>query len=124
MALTIDERDEISRGLVVHKSMQSIAAELGRSPSTISREIYRNGGCISYRVNKAEAAAWERARRPKDCKLKHRAKLCRIIAERLTKNWSPVQILGWLTRCRPDDERTTCLTRLFTKAFSCKPVAY
>lgn len=103
-ALTIDEREAISRGLVAHKSMRSIAAELGRSPSTISREINRNGGCKSYRANKAEAATWERARRPKDCKLKHRTKLCRIIAKKLTKHWSPEQISGWLKLRYPNDE--------------------
>ncbi len=103
-ALTIEEREAISRGLVAHKSMRSIAAELGRSPSTISREISRNGGCKSYRANKAEAAAWERARRPKDCKLKYRAKLCRIIAKKLTEHWSPEQISGWLKLRYPNDE--------------------
>ena len=103
-ALTIDEREAISRGLVARKSMRSIAAELGRSPSTISREINRNGGRKSYRANKAEVATWERARRPKDCKLKHRPKLCRIIAKKLTNHWSPEQISGWLKLRYPNDE--------------------
>ena len=65
LALTLAEREEISRGLATGHSLRSIAAKLGRSPSTISREIRRNGGRCCYRANRAEQAAWDRARRPK-----------------------------------------------------------
>lgn len=104
LALTLSEREEISRGLVAAKSMREIAGNLNRSPSTISREIQRNGGVNHYRANKAEHAAWERAHRPKPCKLALRAKLKRIVAKKLKGDWSPEQIAGWLKRTYPDDE--------------------
>ena len=68
-ALSLAEREEISRALVVGESIRSIAARLGRAPSTISREIKRNGGHGSYRATQADQAAWDRAHRPKACKL-------------------------------------------------------
>ena len=67
--LTLSEREEISRGLVAHLSFRSIAMQLGRSPSTISREVNRNGGLKHYRATQADQAAWDRAHRPKPCKL-------------------------------------------------------
>ncbi len=69
LALTLSEREEISRGVVAGGSIRSMAATLGRAPSTVSREIRRNGGRERYRANRADQAAWERARRPKICKL-------------------------------------------------------
>jgi IS30 family transposase len=102
-ALTLEEREEISRALTVGQSMRSIAARLGRSPSTISREIGRNGGRCSYRATLAEQAAWERTLRPKLCKLAKNRALAGIVADMLRMLWSPEQIAGWLTHTYPND---------------------
>ncbi len=104
LALTLAEREEISRGVVVGYSIRSIASELGRAPSTVSREIRRNGGRQQYRASKADQAAWDRAHRPKTCKLAQNRALARIVAEKLQCRWSPRQIAGWLKRTCPDDE--------------------
>jgi len=104
LALTLAEREEISRGVVAGLSMRSIAAELGRAASTVSREIRRNGGRRRYRANKADEAAWQRAHRPKTCKLAQNRALARIVARKLQCRWSPRQIAGWLKRTYPDDE--------------------
>ena len=102
--LTLSEREEISRGLVAHLSFRSIAMQLGRSPSTISREVNRNGGLKHYRATQADQAAWDRAHRPKPCKLVGNSLLRRLIARKLRGNWSPEQIAGWLKREYPGDE--------------------
>ena len=104
LALTLDEREEISRGIAVGLSARAIAAQLSRAPSTISREINRNGGRRHYRANKADEAAWQRAHRPKTCKLAQNPALAHIVAEKLMGRWSPRQIAGWLKRTCPDDE--------------------
>jgi IS30 family transposase len=104
LSLTLAEREEISRGLVADHSVRSIAASLGRAPSTISREVNRNGGRRHYRANKADQAAWKRAHRPKRCKLVKNRALARIVAKKLKQLWSPEQIAGWLKRTYPDDE--------------------
>ena len=104
LALSLEEREEISRGMVAGQSARSIADSLGRAPSTVSREIKRNGGCEGYRANKADQAAWDRARRPKTCKLAKNRALARIVATKLRLRWSPRQIAGWLKRTFPDDE--------------------
>lgn len=104
LALTLAEREEISRGMVAGCSICSIAASLGRSPSTISREISRNGGQQYYRANQADQAAWDRAHRPKICKLVANRSLAHIVAKKLRLEWSPEQIAGWLKRTYPDDE--------------------
>ena len=104
LALTLSEREEISRGLARHLPMRSIAATLGRAPSTVSREISRNGGRRGYRANTADQAARERAHRPKRCKLAQNRALARIVAKKLQLNWAPEQIAGWLKRTYPDDE--------------------
>ncbi len=104
IGLTLWEREEISRGLVAHLSLRSIASQLGRSPSTISREVNRNGGRRHYRANRADQAAWDRAHRPKQCKLASNPQLSRIVARKLMINWSPEQIAGWLKREYPGDE--------------------
>jgi IS30 family transposase len=104
LALTVSEREEISRGLVAGHSIRSIACALGRAPSTISRELKRNGGREGYRASPAEQAAWDRARRPKACKLAKRPDLARRVAEKLQLEWSPRQIAGWLKRAYPHDE--------------------
>ena len=104
LALRMSEREEISRGVVAGHSICLIAESLGRAPSTVSREIDRNGGRQRYRANKADQAAWDRARRPKRCKLVENCALARIVAKKLTQLWSPEQIAGWLKRTYPDDE--------------------
>ena len=104
LALTLAEREEISRGVVVGESVRSIALSLGRHPSTVSREINRNGGRRCYRASQADEAAWDRARRPKPCKLVENHALARIVAKKLRELWSPEQIAGWLKYAYPDDE--------------------
>jgi IS30 family transposase len=103
-ALTLAEREEIFRGLVAERSLRSIAFSLGRAPSTVSREIRRNGGRDGYSIAGADDAAWDRALRPKVCKLvRHRA-LARLVAGKLKHQWSPEEIAGWLRREYPNDE--------------------
>jgi IS30 family transposase len=104
LALSLAEREEISRGIVAGHSIRSIAQTLGRAPSTVSRELQRNGGRQLYRANQADQAAWDRAHRPKRCKLVANRALARIVARKLTLHWSPDQIAGWLKRTYPDDE--------------------
>jgi len=104
LSLSLSEREEISRGIVAHLSLRSIAAQLGRAPSTISREIHRNGGQTCYRANQGDQAAWDRAHRPKPCKLAGHPMLRRNVARKLSLNWSPEQIAGWLKRTYPGDE--------------------
>ena len=104
VSLTIAEREEISRGIAAKRSMRSIAVELGRSPSTVSREIARNGGRSSYRAADAEGNAWDKGRRPKSSKLADSGRLRRIVERKLRLDWSPEQISGWLKRSFPDDE--------------------
>jgi IS30 family transposase len=86
------------------QSMRSIAARLGRAPSTISREIGRNGGQDGYRATLADQAAWERALRPKLCKLAKNRALAVIVADMLRMLWSPEQIAGWLKHTYPHDQ--------------------
>jgi IS30 family transposase len=107
LALTQAEREEISRGVVAGRSLRSIAASLGRAPSTVSREINRNGGRRRYRANDADQAGWDRAHRPQACKLVQNRALARIVASKLQLQWAPRQIAGWLKRTYPDDENFT-----------------
>ena len=102
--LTLAEREEISRGIVAGRSIRSIATDLGRAPSTVSRELQRNGGRRQYRANQADQAAWDRSHRPKTCKLAQNPAAARLVAGKLMKRWSPRQIAGWLKRSYPDDE--------------------
>lgn len=104
LALTLAEREEISRSLVAGRSIRSIAASLRRAASTISREINRNGGLASYRASTADQAAWDRAHRPKPCKLVANPELARIVAGKLQRLWAPEQIAGWLKHEYPSDE--------------------
>jgi len=104
-ALTVAEREEISRGLVAGRSMRALAAQLGRAPSTISREIGRNGGREIYRAMASDQAAWERGRRPKFCKLACQPALRRTVSAKLRRKWLPEQIAGWLKRNFPDEEQ-------------------
>jgi IS30 family transposase len=103
-ALTLSEREEISRGLAAHQSARSMAKLLGRSPSTVSRELSRNGGYNGYRAALADEKAWVQALRPKRCKLANSPRLRRAVASKLRLNWAPEQIAGWLKRTHPDDE--------------------
>ena len=104
LALTVSEREEISRGIAAHQSARSMARLLGRSPSTVSRELSRNGGYDRYRAALADEKAWARARRPKRCKLANSPQLRQAVAGKLRLNWSPEQIAGWLKRAHPGDE--------------------
>jgi IS30 family transposase len=104
LSLTLSERETISRGIAANLSIRTIASQLGRAPSSISREINRNGGYYEYRASEADEAAWDRARRPKPCKLVCHKPLARIVAKKLKSQWSPQQIAGWLKRAYPDNE--------------------
>jgi IS30 family transposase len=104
LSLTLAEREEISRGLVAKHSLRSIAESMGRAPSTVSREVNRNGGRRRYRANQADQAAWDRAHRPQQCKLVKNRALAYIVAKKLKQLWSPEQIAGWLKHTYPDDE--------------------
>jgi IS30 family transposase len=104
-ALTSVEREQISRGLAAEQSIRAIARALQRSPSTISREVTRNGGPARYRAVEAERRAWHRAARPKPCRLVEHATLRALVATKLAREWSPAQIAGWLRREYPADAR-------------------
>ncbi len=97
-ALTPKEREEISRGIATGLSLRGIASKLSRSPSTISREVSRNGGRSQYRASVADLEAWDRSRRPKLCKLATQPQLRNLVARKLRLNWSPEQISGWLAK--------------------------
>jgi IS30 family transposase len=96
--LSAGEREEISRGLAAGESLRCIAGRLRRAPSTISREVSRNGGRGRYRAAASDQAAWGRARRPKRCKLATNGRLREVVASKLGADWSPQQIAGWLVR--------------------------
>lgn len=100
--LSSDEREEISRQLAATMTLRQIARALGRAPSTISREVQRHGGRVRYRARLADAAAWQRAQRPKACRLLTHAPLRARVTRKLQQRWSPEQIAGWLRRTYPD----------------------
>ncbi|MDF7225062.1 IS30 family transposase [Proteus mirabilis] len=102
LSLSLDEREEISRGLAEKCSIREIAKKISRAPSTVSREIRRHGGLTNYHAAKADKKAWDNALRPKACKLSQNPTLCKIIAEKMHRGWSPEQIAGWLKRNYPD----------------------
>lgn len=102
-ALSLAEREEISRGLSVSEPLRAIARRLGRSPSTISREVRRNGGVARYRATASDQAAWDRALRPKPCKLACSPSLAQAVSVKLRRKWSPEQIAGWLRRSFPKE---------------------
>src|SRR5450830_145913 len=83
--LSLAEREEISRGLAGGLSVRLIARRLGRSPSTVSREVARHGGSERYRASRADARAWSWARRPKLCKLAATPLLRELVAGKLTQ---------------------------------------
>ena len=104
LALTLAEREEVSRGIAAGCSIRSIARSLDRAPSTVSREIKRNGGHKRYRAQVAETRAWKQALRPKRCKLAANEVLRDRVVEKLELEWSPEQIAGWLKRTHPEHE--------------------
>ena len=104
LALSLSEREDISRGIVAERSIRLMAGLLSRSPSTVSREISRNGGYDRYRAALADERACDGARRPKRCKLARHPPLRRVVARKLRLNWSPEQIAGWLKRTYRGEE--------------------
>ena len=103
LALTLTEREAISRGRASGTSVRQISRQLRRAPSTVSREVCRHGGRRRYRAATADAVAWARGRRPKRCRLATHPALRDAVATKLTQKWSPQQIAGWLRRAYPDD---------------------
>jgi len=103
-ALTLQEREDISRGIASGQSLRAIARRLQRSVSTVSREVARHGGRGQYRASEADSQAWESARRPKPCRLATHIALREMVAGKLMQDWSPQQISGWLKRQYPNDE--------------------
>jgi IS30 family transposase len=97
------EREEISRGVAAGQSCRQIAERLGRAPSTVSRELARNGGRHHYRAQAADAAAYHRAQRPKPAKLVLEQRLRVVVEAKLALRWSPEQIAGWLPLAYPSD---------------------
>jgi IS30 family transposase len=103
LALTLAEREDISRGIACGWSIRGIAKRLERAASTVSREVARHGGGAQYRANEADQQAWDSALRPKRCLLALHDKLCTMVASKLLLDWSPEQISGWLKRQYPED---------------------
>ncbi len=102
--LSLDEREEISRGVAAGDSLRMVATRLGRAPSTISRELARNGGRHRYRAHHADKTAWRRAKRPKPSKLAENPVLRAVVEENLAEWWSPQQVVLWLKRTYPDNQ--------------------
>ncbi|MFF3225105.1 IS30 family transposase [Nocardia suismassiliense] len=98
LRLSLFEREEISRGLAAGESLQTIAARLGRAPSTVTREVAGNAGWYRYRALAADHGAWARAVRPKPTKLSRDRPLAELVSGLLARRWSPQQIAGWLRR--------------------------
>ena len=103
--LSFAEREEISRGLAAGRSLRAIAAGLGRSASTVCREVAAHGGRDRYRAAAADQHAWSQATRPKACKLATNPALADLVAEKLRRRWSPQQIAGWLKVTYPDNQQ-------------------
>ena len=105
LALTLAEREDISRGLASDSPIREIARLLKRSASTVSREVARHGGGPAYRAHDADRRAWMSALRPKRCLLAGNRRLCDVVARKLILDWSPEQISGWLKTGYPNNER-------------------
>jgi IS30 family transposase len=101
--LSVAEREEISRGVAAGEPCRQIAGRLGRAPSTVSRELARNGGRGCYRAQAADAAAFRRGQRPKPAKLAVELRLRAVVEAKLARRWSPEQIAGWLPLAYPQD---------------------
>jgi len=104
LALTLAEREDISRGIASGSSIREISSRLDRAASTVSREVIRHGGRPAYRAHDADSQAWGAALRPKRCLLAVNRKLRNMVASKLILDWSPEQISGWLKTQYPDDE--------------------
>jgi len=104
IALTLAEREDISRGIASGSSLRVIAQGLRRACSTVSREVARHGGRAQYRASEADQQAWESALRPKPCRLATHSKLQELVASKLMQDWSPEQISGWLKMEYPNNE--------------------
>jgi len=104
LALTLGERENISRGIASGSPLREIARRLDRAASTVSREISGHGGRPAYRAHVADGRAWDSTLRPKKCLLAVNRKLRDIVASKLILDWSPEQISGWLKTQYPDDE--------------------
>ena len=102
-ALTLSEREAISRGVARGVSLRQISRELGRVPSTVSREVRRHGGRRRYRAAAADRRAWACGRRPKRCRLALHPALRDAVAAKLALEWAPQQIAGWLRQAYPTD---------------------
>jgi transposase, IS30 family len=120
LALGLEEREEISRGIAAGRSVRAIARSLGRSPSTISRELSRNGGGQAYRATRADKQAWVRALRPKRCRLACHGELRWRVAHKLALQWSPEQIAGWLRRQYPGDPGMRISHEAIYRSLSCE----
>src|SRR5271169_5773561 len=103
LALTLAEREDISRGIASDSSIREIARRMNRAASTVSREVIRHAGRPAYRAHDADCQAWVSALRPKRCLLAANRKLRDIVASKLILDWSPEQISGWLKTRYPDD---------------------
>ncbi len=103
LALTPREREDISRHLACGQSLRAISRRLRRAPSTVCRDVARNGGRQRYRAARADVQAWRRSRRPQPCRLSSRPALRRTVARKLAQQWSPQQIAGWLRHTFPSD---------------------
>ena len=102
LRLSLEEREEISRGLAAGDSIRAIAQSLGRSPSTVYREVNANGGRRKYRALVADLAACRRGLRPKRAKLAQCRRLRGVVERKLEAKWSPEQISAWLALEYPD----------------------
>jgi IS30 family transposase len=103
-ALSLAEREDVSRGIASGCSIRAIAQQVRRAPSTVSREVARHGGRAQYRASEADSHAWESALRPKPCRLSTNSRLQEIVASKLVQDWSPKQISGWLKQSYPGNE--------------------
>jgi IS30 family transposase len=103
-SLSLEGREEISRGIARGHSARAIACALGRSHATIAREIDRCGGRTRHRAHAADREAWRRSRRPRPSKLELCPELRRLVEERLREDHSPERIAGWLRLAYPDNE--------------------
>jgi hypothetical protein len=124
LALTLAEREDISRGIASGSSLCEIASRLDRATSTVSREVSRHGGLPVYRAHEADDQAWDSALRPKRCLLAVNRKLRNIVASKLILDWSPEQISGWLKTEYPDDESVRVSHETITVACSFKRGQY
>src|SRR5215468_4743368 len=104
LALTLAERENISRGIASGSSIREIASGLGRAASTVSLEVARHGGRLAYRAHDADQQGWVSALRPKRCLFAVNHRLRDIVASKLILDWSPEQISGWVKTCYPNNE--------------------